>query len=210
MRNIVFLLTVFLAWGGWGWAGDFRAADWGMSEAEVKASEKKAVPVPGSPPGLLLYDGLLLGKLKVRITYRFADGKLVKGEYNLSAPLKTTDYGLLRSILVKKYGNPRSDTAAGGLTETVWAAGGTEIDLLGRGLEPPGQEAEPSAAGRDLALNGIVINYYDRKWYRRSIETTKTEEAEDKETEGIREKTVGGWVEVPFGYRWDNAYWSDF
>ncbi len=199
MRKIILFLALFVLLTPRGRAGDFRAAEWGMTEQEVKAAEKKAVPVPDSPPGQLLYDGLLLGKLKARIVYRFADGKLVRGEYRLTGPLKASDYRILRKVLAGKYGNPRSDTAAEGLAETVWLTGETEIDLLGRG----------DLSSSDAALSGVEINYYARKWYRRSIETTKREESEDKETADIRKKTVGGWVEVPFGYCWDKADWSD-
>ena len=203
----IFQAFIFTVWGvllaGDLPAGDFRQATWGMNEEEVRAGEEDSVLNPGAPPGQLSYDGVLLGKLKVRITYWFEGGKLVRGGYTFSSPLRVKDFEMLRSVLTRKYGPPRSDASSGGIDEVTWLTAKTEIDLEGRGSSSRG------AAG-DGSYEKVEINYYDRNWCARSIKKTAEAEAGEAETERFRDNTIGGWVQVPFGYVWDDDYWKDF
>ncbi len=111
MKKIIVLLFVFLLFPLSGHAGDFREATWGMTKAEVRATEK------GKPteenPGSLIYKRQVI-TLDCIAAYFFTEGKLSNGGYFFTGSHTNTnayidDYNHLKNLLTKKYGKPKSD-----------------------------------------------------------------------------------------------------
>ena len=88
------------------WAGDFRQANWGMTEVQVKATENKSDLAKSGNPRELRYWGKLLD-WEVWTSYYFSDGKLVASSYSFLKNKNTgkeptnSDYRQLRLLLVK-------------------------------------------------------------------------------------------------------------
>ena len=72
-------------------AGDFRNADWGMSQEQVKASEW--LPLQEEDSLGLIYRGTLFGE-PTDVTYLFADDKLVRAQYD-----NVAEHGSKRRLL---------------------------------------------------------------------------------------------------------------
>ncbi|MDB6123625.1 MAG: hypothetical protein JWQ71_2618, partial [Pedosphaera sp.] len=86
---------------------DFRKARWGMSRAEVKATESEP-PGDDTNPRLLLYKDNL-DEFSVVVAYDFLDGKLTEGIYSLQDKHSNLndhleDYKRFKTLLTKKYG----------------------------------------------------------------------------------------------------------
>lgn len=97
---------------------DFRKTKWGMSVAQVKASEKsKYVGTQNMPPydEVLVYEGDI-GNLQAYILYTFKDKKLIRGVYKFKQNHKDpnlliNNYLKLSKSLSKSYGKPIMDKA---------------------------------------------------------------------------------------------------
>jgi len=90
---------------------DFRKAKWGMTKAQVKASETFTVTKDMGES--ILYTGTL-ASFDVVVGYVFAGGKLVRAVYlvneeHMNKTDHITDYNSLKELLVKKYGEPAED-----------------------------------------------------------------------------------------------------
>ena len=104
--TILFLIGTFLNLN----AQDFRDVNWGDSPGVVKSKENAAFLTAKSAEDELYYESMLNNK-KVEIAYKFIDNKLVRAGYLFQekytdANMYYTDYLNLKSLLVKKYGNP--------------------------------------------------------------------------------------------------------
>jgi len=93
----------------------FRKTKWGMSAADVKASEP--LKIAKEEGNLLCYKTSVLGK-DVFIFYFFIDDQLTRARYGLAESHSNkndfiTDYEDFKKILLKKYGNPIKD-------ESLW------------------------------------------------------------------------------------------
>ena len=94
----------------------FRNATWGMSLADVKASENFQLAIPAGgilTPNSVVYDGWVMGQ-PVLITYVFAHDRLVRGKYLLKLDDTFYDmhidaYDEFKDDLEKKYGPPDQD-----------------------------------------------------------------------------------------------------
>ena len=99
---------------------DFRKTKWGMSEAEVKASEgsqPQAGPKSPSFDNILIYQGNV-ANLTAFCAYKFVSNQLVETAYvfteeHSNLNLYISDYNKIKEILTGKYGQPTSD-------RTVW------------------------------------------------------------------------------------------
>jgi hypothetical protein len=90
---------------------DFRDTKWGMTRAQVKASEK-GEPIHDEDR-LLVYKGKILDK-SCDIVYIFVDNKLIRAKYFLTVEHTyknkyIQDYDDLKSALINKYGKPVDD-----------------------------------------------------------------------------------------------------
>jgi hypothetical protein len=99
------------------WAEDltFRKTKWGMTVAEVKASEP--LEVVKDEKDLIGYKTKVIGK-DVFIAYFFIDNQLVRSRYVLAESHSNKndyiqDHKDFKAILEKKYGKPKRD-------ETIW------------------------------------------------------------------------------------------
>jgi hypothetical protein len=113
----VFLLGcgVFLAVGQ---ASDFRQSNWGMTRAQVLATEAaKPSEIRESSGELIVrYDALKLGALPCRVIYIFAQDKLVRAKYVFDAEHNDPndfirDFRAIAPLLRGKYGQPVSERA---------------------------------------------------------------------------------------------------
>lgn len=98
---------------------DFRQARWGMSQEEVKASEKTS-PTDERPEVITYLDDF--EGMQALIGYVFEDGKLVNGGYVFMEPQEELtnyirDYKNLKKSLVGEYGKPYLDKAVWGIGE---------------------------------------------------------------------------------------------
>jgi hypothetical protein len=89
---------------------DFRAAKWGMTKAEVKASEKATFTEEENALGFV---GSVAG-LDAVVIYNFSAGRLVMGTYSfttehVNANLFIDDYHKIKGLLAEKYGEPTLD-----------------------------------------------------------------------------------------------------
>ncbi|MBN1546463.1 MAG: hypothetical protein JW902_07385 [Syntrophaceae bacterium] len=93
----------------------FRKSKWGMSIAEVKASEP--LEVAKEDENFLAYKTSVIGK-DVFVAYFFVDNQLTRARYVLADSHSNKndfiiDYEDFKKILIKKYGNPVQD-------ESIW------------------------------------------------------------------------------------------
>ncbi len=181
--------------------GGFRGIAWGADKAEVEKGEKTGSLVAGSSEAELVYDGRLLGKIPVKITYHFEDDKLRRGTYQVVRPESVMEYTLFQIILSRKYGRPSQDAQTPEMVETSWLTPDTEIDLLADGSQMTSYSLEKPEVSRAVELTALKVNYYDRAWFARSIYKSEKEEAEDNETETYYQKLIGDWVQVFPSYR---------
>lgn len=181
--------------------GGFRGAVWGADKEEVERGEKTGSLVAGSPAEELVYDGKLLGKIPVTITYHFKEGKLRRGTYQVVRPKSVMEYTLFQIILSRKYGRPYQDAKTPEMVETNWLTPATEIDLLADGSRMESYSLKKPEVSRGVELTALKINYYDRAWFARSIRKSVKEEADLSESETYYQKLIGDWVQVFPSYR---------
>jgi hypothetical protein len=97
---------------------DFRKAAWGMTRAQVLATEAVQPSEIRESNGevLVRYDSLEWGKLACRVVYIFANDKLVRAKYVFDAEHGEPndfirDYRAIEPLLHEEYGNPASERA---------------------------------------------------------------------------------------------------
>jgi hypothetical protein len=97
----------------------FRRTSWGMSPAEVKASESAEFQGYNKKNKMMVFSGQV-ASMPANIGYIFADDKLIAGSYifeekhtNFNKYLD--DFSKLEEMLVQKYGNPQKD-------KTTWSS----------------------------------------------------------------------------------------
>ena len=167
----------------------------------MEKGEKTGSLVAGAPADELVYDGKLLGKIPVKITYHFQDGKLRRGTYEVISPESVMEYTIFQIILSRKYGRPRQTTETSEMAETNWVTPDTEIDLLAEGSQMDRYSLEKPEVSRSIELTALKSNYYDRAWFARSIKKSVKEEADLNESETYYQKLIGDWVQVFPSYR---------
>jgi len=91
---------------------DFRKTNWGMSEDQVKASERGKI-IDFNQNGFSYKDNI--AGLDCIIIYQFVENKLYLAEYvfigeHINQNLWLEDYQNLREILVRKYGEPTKNS----------------------------------------------------------------------------------------------------
>lgn len=89
----------------------FRKTKWGMTPAEVKASEP--LKIAEENEGIIGYKTSVIGK-DVFVVYFFIDNQLTRARYILAETHSNrndfiTDYEDFKKILIKKYGVPAKD-----------------------------------------------------------------------------------------------------
>jgi len=106
---------------------DFRQTVWGMSQREVRVSEKKRKPILEPTKKTVSYlDTIISLNMSVMVTYFFIDNKLVTAGYwvikeHSNKNLYIDDYKELKSVLVEKYGEPSDKWIDGSdYKEIVW------------------------------------------------------------------------------------------
>ena len=98
-------------------AGDFRSADFGMSQAAVKATEPQANW--GSDDDDIIGFETTIAGLEALALYVFINGQMSRGVYMVTEPHSNktqyiSDYSSLAGLLTKKYGKPISE-------DTYWS-----------------------------------------------------------------------------------------
>lgn len=96
---------------------DFRKTRWGMSVAEVKASEGNILIADGPKDiydNILVYKGMI-ARLPTLINYFFISGQLVQASYALNVKhsnenLYIEDFNNIKNVLISKYGHPIEDS----------------------------------------------------------------------------------------------------
>ncbi|MFH1037713.1 MAG: hypothetical protein V1789_03470 [PVC group bacterium] len=179
----------------------FRNTQWGMSREQVEKAEKTAVAVISPKADELVYDGTLLGKIPVRITYHFQDGRLRRGTYRVTDPGSIMEYTIFRLVLGRKYGKPFNEARTPDLVQMSWLTPETEVDLLGEGTNLDRYSLQTPGASQEIKLSFIKINYYDRRWFGHSVEETEKAEADVDESEKLYRQLIGDWVEIYPSYR---------
>ena len=181
--------------------GGFRGSVWGTDKAEVEKGENRGSLIVGSPAEELVYDGKLLGKIPVKITYYFEDGKLRRGTYQVVRPKSVMEYTLFQIILSRKHGRPYQNAETSEMVETNWLTPDTEIDLLADGNQMESYSLKKPEVSRAVELTALKVNYYDRSWFARSINKSEKVEADLNESETFYQKLIGDWVQVFPSYR---------
>jgi hypothetical protein len=99
-------------------APDFRQATWGMTKAEVLASEAKPPSAVRESNGetIVEYDAEKVAGLKASLLYIFAKDKLVRAKYLLDAEHDDlnefiADYHAVEALLKSAYGEPTMQRA---------------------------------------------------------------------------------------------------
>jgi len=92
---------------------DFRKTKWGFSIEEVKSTETGTLIPELNKPNMLGFTGTV-GGLETLIGYYFVNNKLWKAAYIFSEThsnrnLFIEDYGIIKNILIEKYGEPIND-----------------------------------------------------------------------------------------------------
>ena len=97
---------------------DFRQAIWGMTPAQVRASETNRPnrERESNREILLEYDAIRFGTLSARLIYIFAANKLVRAKYIFSAVHDDpnefiADYRTIEPVLIESHGKPTSARA---------------------------------------------------------------------------------------------------
>ena len=112
-----FLLAAF-AVGSLLQAQDFRQAKWGMTVAQVLATESRHPTEVRQSSGevVVQYDSVPLAGLDGRVLYMFAQDKLVRAKYVFSLEHENrnefiADYKAIEPLLLEKHGKPASERA---------------------------------------------------------------------------------------------------
>jgi len=105
LAGILFALQVYSQY-------DFRKTNWGMTKAQVLASETSEI-TPEENNNSLSYKGTV-NDLDCFIVYVFAFDTLIRAQYNIIEERKNSnqyirDYEGLKKILTEKYGQPEKD-----------------------------------------------------------------------------------------------------
>ena len=97
---------------------DFRQATWGMTRAQVLATETAKPSETRESTGEIIvrYDSMQLGGLACRMVYIFANDKLVRAKYVFDAEHREPndfirDYRAIEPLLHDMYGKPVSERA---------------------------------------------------------------------------------------------------
>jgi hypothetical protein len=100
------------------WAQDFRKATWGMTQAQVMATEpdKPAEVREENGETIVKYDPVKTAEFAGRLIYIFADGKLVRAKYVSNAEHSEpndfiVDFHAVEPLLMEKYGKPAAERA---------------------------------------------------------------------------------------------------
>jgi hypothetical protein len=194
-------------------AGDFRQATWGMTMEEVKKTEARATALESLPdsgagpaPSDLSYQGMLIGKYRMKILYHFEKGKLVRCVYSLSGTLRPSDYDTLGKILAAKHGKPVSVSPLNpfGERETTWQNKRTEIDLLEKRDGTTSRRGSADKRADGTPATSLEINYYSVDWGRKDVAEYKKEVKEDQESDAVIRDVIEDWYEVAPGvWEWD-------
>ena len=109
-------------------AQDFRQATWGMSQAQVRATEPPQPAAVSESDGevLVRYDSIQLAGLPVRTVYIFARDRLVRAKYVFEAEHAELndfigDFQAVEPLLKEKYGKPAE-------TRAVWEDDSTQLE----------------------------------------------------------------------------------
>ena len=105
LLTMIFTLQVYSQY-------DFRKTNWGMTKAQVLASETSEI-TPEENNNSLSYKGTV-NDLDCFIVYVFAFDTLIRAQYNIIEERKNSnqyirDYEGLKKILTEKYGQPEKD-----------------------------------------------------------------------------------------------------
>lgn len=99
-------------------AQDFREAAWGMTQAQVMATEKDRPAEVRQENGetIVKYEPVKTAELGGRLIYIFADGKLVRAKYISNAEHADlndfiVDFHAVEPALIEKYGKPVTERA---------------------------------------------------------------------------------------------------
>ena len=106
---IIIIITISIAHAGQDF--DFRKSVWGMTQGEVKKTEK--AEIIDAEADTLCYQGEVAG-LDCFVFYYFTDGKLSSSGYGVTEEHMNKngyidDYDKLKTLLSKKYGKPTDD-----------------------------------------------------------------------------------------------------
>lgn len=154
---------------------DFRKTKWGMTPAQVKASENTS-PIAEGPASqcdlIIIYSGNV-ANLQTLYSYHFINNKLVSTFYNFRESYVNDnkyleDYLKIKEILTRKYGSPSKDN-------TVWSNDlykddpqnyGTAVSVghlaLQSDWQTPGTDIRLTLKGENFQA-GMGIIYIDRK-----------------------------------------------
>lgn len=106
---------------------DFRKVAWGMTPAQVRATESARGEIAGSPGEVLLrYDSIRLGELDAQVLYFFANDRLIRAKYVFTAEHADLnefirDFRAVTPLLVDKHGKPALDRA-------IWEDDSTQLE----------------------------------------------------------------------------------
>ncbi len=110
---------------------DFREAHWGMSKAQVLATEPARPSEVRESGGevVVRYDGVKIEELEASAVYIFAQDQLVRAKYLLPAEHENLndfigDYHTVEAVLKSTYGEPTSQKA-------VWLDDSTQEERKG-------------------------------------------------------------------------------
>ena len=99
-------------------AQDFREATWGMTQAQVMATEPDRPAEVRQENGetIVKYDPVKTAEFSARLIYIFADGKLVRAKYVSNAEHSElndfiVDFRAVEPLLMEKYGKPVAERA---------------------------------------------------------------------------------------------------
>lgn len=97
---------------------DFRGTNWGMTQAQVIATESAQPTAVQLADGetVVRYDPVKHGDLTGRLLYFFVDGKLVRAKYISNAQHAEkndfiADFRAVEPVLMEKYGKPSAERA---------------------------------------------------------------------------------------------------
>src|SRR4051812_31926068 len=92
---------------------DFRRASWGMTQAEVVATEtdRPAAVSQSNGEAIVKYEPVSAGEMGGRLIYIFANDKLVRAKYVSNAEHDEpndfiVDFRAIEPVLMEKYGKP--------------------------------------------------------------------------------------------------------
>jgi hypothetical protein len=145
-------------------AQDFRKATWGMSQAQVVATESNAPSEvrEGSGERIVQYDSVRVGERNARLLYIFAKDKLVRTKYLFDAQHEDLndfigDYKAIEPLLIETHGKPASERA-------IWEDDAFQIE---RKTYLDQDRATPSSILTSDALVGLSVAAGHLKLYTR-------------------------------------------